>query len=89
MSGLGGGHQLLFLQDPQRLFGGIEWIHALGRESLDLKSPEMTGFLTRVHRLDQEMSDLLLQVNRSVVYPLCWIMNPPSTRSIDPVMKAA
>ena len=56
-------YKLRFLQDPQRVFGGIEWIHALGRESLDLEIPEVAGFLTRFHLPDQEMSDLLLQAN--------------------------
>ena len=54
---------LRFLQDPQRVFGCIEWIHALGRENLDLESPEVAGFVTRFHLADQEMSDLLLQAS--------------------------
>ena len=54
---------LRFLQDPQRVFGGIEWIHALGRPQLDLDMQDVAGFLTRFHLPDQEMSDLLLQAN--------------------------
>ena len=56
-------YKLRFLQDPQRVFGGIEWIHALGRPQLDLEMPDVAGFLTRFHLPDQEMSDLLLQAN--------------------------
>lgn len=56
-------YELRFLQDPQRVFGGIEWIHALGRPQLDLEMPEVAGFLTRFHLPEQEMSDLLLQAN--------------------------
>ena len=56
-------YRLRFLQDPQRVFGGIEWIHALGRPQLDLDMQDLAGFLTRFHLPDQEMSDLLLQAN--------------------------
>ena len=56
-------YQLRFLQDPERVFGGIEWIHALGRPQLDLEMQDIAGFLTRFHLPDQEMSDLLLQAN--------------------------
>ena len=56
-------YRLRFLQDPQRVFGGIEWIHALGRPQLDLEMQDVAGFLTRFHLPDQEMSDLLLQAN--------------------------
>ena len=56
-------YQLRFLQDPERVFGGIEWIHALGRPQLDLEMIDIAGFLTRFHLPDQEMSDLLLQAN--------------------------
>ncbi len=56
-------YKLRFLQDPQRVFGGIEWIHALGRPQLDLEMQDVAGFLTRFHLPDQEMSDLLLQAN--------------------------
>ena len=56
-------YRLRFLQDPERVFGGIEWIHALGRPQLDLEMQEVAGFLTRFHLPDQEMSDLLLQAN--------------------------
>jgi len=56
-------YKLRFLQDPQRVFGGIEWIHALGRPELDLEMQDVAGFLTRFHLPDQEMSDLLLQAN--------------------------
>ena len=56
-------YRLRFLQDPERVFGGIEWIHALGRSQLDLEMQEVAGFLTRFHLPDQEMSDLLLQAN--------------------------
>ena len=56
-------YKLRFLQDPQRVFGGIEWIHALGRPQLDLEMPDVAGFLTRFHLPDQELSDLLLQAN--------------------------
>ena len=56
-------YRLRFLQDPERVFGGIEWIHALGRPQLDLEMQDVAGFLTRFHLPDQEMSDLLLQAN--------------------------
>ena len=56
-------YQLRFLQDPEQVFGGIEWIHALGRPQLDLEMQDIAGFLTRFHLPDQEMSDLLLQAN--------------------------
>ena len=56
-------YRLRFLQDPERVFGGIEWIHALGRPQLDLEMQDIAGFLTRFHLPDQEMSDLLLQAN--------------------------
>ena len=56
-------YQLRFLDDPQRVFGGIEWIHALGRPQLDLEMQNVAGFLTRFHLPDQEMSDLLLQAS--------------------------
>ena len=56
-------YRLRFLQDPERVFGGIEWIHALGRPQLDLEMQGVAGFLTRFHLPDQEISDLLLQAN--------------------------
>ena len=56
-------YRLRFLQDPELVFGGIEWIHALGRPQLDLEMQDVAGFLTRFHLPDQEMSDLLLQAN--------------------------
>ena len=56
-------YKLRFLQDPQRVFGGIEWIHALGRPQLDLEMQDVAAFLTRFYLPDQEMSDLLLQAN--------------------------
>ena len=56
-------YNLRFLDDPKRVFGGIEWIHALGRPSLDLEAPDVAAFLTRFHLPDQEMSDLLLKAN--------------------------
>ena len=56
-------YRLRFLQDPERVFGGIEWIHALGRPQLDLEMQDVAGFLTRFHLPDQEISDLLLQAN--------------------------
>tara|TARA_Y100000589_G_scaffold327968_1_gene370955 strand:- start:58 stop:813 length:756 start_codon:yes stop_codon:yes gene_type:complete len=57
-------YRLRFLDDPQRVFGGIEWIHALGRPQLDLEMQDVAGFLARFHLPDQEMSDLLLQANK-------------------------
>jgi len=56
-------YKLRFLDDPKRVFGGIEWIHALGRPSLDVEAPDVAAFLTRFHLPDQEMSDLLLKAN--------------------------
>ena len=56
-------YKLRFLEDPKRVFGGIEWIHALGRPSLDFEAPDVADFLTRFHLPDQEMSDLLLKAN--------------------------
>lgn len=56
-------YNLRFLDDPKRVFGGIEWIHALGRPSLDLEAPDVAAFLIRFHLPDQEMSDLLLKAN--------------------------
>ena len=56
-------YRLRFLQDPELVFGGIEWIHALGRPQLDLEMQDVAGFLTRFHLPDQEISDLLLQAN--------------------------
>ena len=56
-------YKLRFLEDPQRVFGGIEWIHALGRPSLDLDAPDVSDFLTRFYLPDQEMSDLLLKAS--------------------------
>ena len=56
-------YPLRFLEDPKRVFGGIEWIHALGRPSLDFEAPDVAAFLTRFHLPDQDMSDLLLKAN--------------------------
>ena len=58
-------YKLRFLDDPDRVFGGIEWIHALGRQQLDLDMPEVAGFLTRFHLPDRELSDLLLAANET------------------------
>ena len=56
-------YNLRFLDDPKRVFGGIEWIHALGRPGLDFDAPDVADFLTRFHLPEQEMSDLLLKAN--------------------------
>ncbi len=56
-------YKLRFLDDPQLVFGGVEWIHALGRKGLDRDYPDLAGFLSRFQIPDRELSDLLLMAN--------------------------
>ena len=56
-------YKLRFLEDPQLVFGGVEWIHALGRKGLDRGYPDLAGFLSRFQIPDRELSDLLLMAN--------------------------
>ena len=56
-------YKLRFLEDPQLVFGGVEWIHALGRKGLDRDYPDLAGFLSRFQIPDHELSDLLLKAN--------------------------
>ena len=56
-------YKLRFLEDPQLVFGGVEWIHALGRKGLDRDYPDLAGFLSRFQIPDRELSDLLLMAN--------------------------
>ena len=56
-------YKLRFLEDPQLVFGGVEWIHALGRQGLDRDHPDLAGFLSRFQIPDRELSDLLLMAN--------------------------
>ena len=56
-------YKLRFLEDPQLVFGGVEWIHAVGREGLDRDHPDLAGFLSRFQIPDRELSDLLLMAN--------------------------
>ena len=56
-------YNLRFLEDPQLVFGGVEWIHALGRKGLDRDHPDLAGFLSRFQIPDRELSDLLLMAN--------------------------
>jgi glycine betaine/proline transport system substrate-binding protein len=56
-------YKLRFLEDPQLVFGGVEWIHALGRKGLDRDHPDLGGFLSRFQIPDRELSDLLLMAN--------------------------
>ena len=56
-------YKLRFLEDPQLVFGGVEWIHALGRKGLDRDRPDLAGFLSRFQIPDRELSDLLLMAN--------------------------
>ena len=60
-------YKLRFLEDPQLVFGGVEWIHALGRKGLDRDHPDLAGFLTRFQIPDRELSDLLLMANERSV----------------------
>jgi glycine betaine/proline transport system substrate-binding protein len=60
-------YKLRFLEDPQLVFGGVEWIHALGRKDLDRDHPDLAGFLTRFQIPDRELSDLLLMANERSV----------------------
>ena len=53
-------YRLRFLDDPDGVFGGTERIHALARLGLDQQYPEVTGFLSRFHLPDQELSAVLL-----------------------------
>ncbi|MBT66087.1 MAG: glycine/betaine ABC transporter substrate-binding protein [Synechococcus sp. NP17] len=56
-------YKLRFLEDPKLAFGGLEWIHALGRQGFDLEYPNLAAFLSRFQIPDLELSDLLLMAN--------------------------
>ena len=56
-------YKLRFLEDPQLVFGGVEWIHALGRQGLDREYPALAAFLSRFQIPDPELSDVLLMAN--------------------------
>jgi glycine betaine/proline transport system substrate-binding protein len=56
-------YKLRFLEDPQLVFGGVEWIHALGRQGLDRDHSDLAAFLSRFQIPDRELSDLLLMAN--------------------------
>lgn len=56
-------YELRFLEDPQLVFGGVEWIHALGRQGLDRDHSDLAAFLSRFQIPDRELSDLLLMAN--------------------------
>lgn len=58
-------YKLRFLDDPLQAFGGIEWIHALGRTGLSSDAPAVADFLTRFRIPDRELTALLLQAHRS------------------------
>ena len=53
--------QLRFLEDPERVFGGTERIHALARLGLDQQVPDVTDFLSRFHLPSEDLDQLLLQ----------------------------
>ena len=53
--------KLRFLEDPERVFGGTERIHALARLGLDQQVPDVTDFLSRFHLPSEDLDQLLLQ----------------------------
>ena len=57
-------YKLRFLDDPLQAFGGIEWIHALGRTGLSRRAPAVADFLTRFRIPDRELTATLLQAHR-------------------------
>jgi glycine betaine/proline transport system substrate-binding protein len=57
-------YNLRFLDDPLLAFGGIEWIHALGRTGLSRSAPAVADFLTRFRIPDRELTSTLLQAHR-------------------------
>jgi glycine betaine/proline transport system substrate-binding protein len=58
-------YNLRFLDDPLLVFGGVEWIHALGRSGLSSAAPNVANFLTRFRIPDEELTAVLLQAHRS------------------------
>lgn len=57
-------YKLRFLEDPQRAFGGTEWIHAIARQDLSAIAPSVTDFLTRFRIPDSELAEILLQAHQ-------------------------
>ena len=58
-------YQLRFLEDPKRVFGGLEGIHAIARMGLDQDHPKVVAFLSRFHLPDDQLAALLLAAQES------------------------
>ena len=53
-------YQLRFLEDPKRVFGGLEGIHAIARMGFDQDHSKVVAFLSRFHIPDDQLAALLL-----------------------------
>jgi glycine betaine/proline transport system substrate-binding protein len=61
-------YQLRFLDDPKRVLGGQERIHAIARQGFEEDFPPMiTGFFTRFYLPDDELAALLLDSQTDTV----------------------
>lgn len=55
-------YKLRFLQDPEQLLGGTEYVHAIARQGFLQDFPsEVTDFFTRLYLPEDEMARLLLE----------------------------
>lgn len=58
-------YKLRFLEDPKKVFGGKEGIHAITRIGLDQDHPKVVNLLSRYRLREEELADLLLKAQET------------------------